>query len=140
MSSRVMGYALLLLAIGVFALAMNARSQQSQDEAGRRTKWEYKVVGLEGSPCSQDGQVLASLNSLGQEGWELVSYEQAAPSFPKDAEGTLLIAPAATSPSQDTTPPLADSFRGSMNLRMATSLPGGCRMILKREMRRQFAP
>ena len=47
--------------------------------------------------------VANSLNATGEQGWELVSYERLSNLFPKDAEGTLLIRPAATGPGREHT-------------------------------------
>lgn len=131
--SRVLGYSLLLALIATLALPMMSPTQQFPNDAQNRPKWEYKVSTLDGSACSSDGAVSTSLNSLGQQGWELVGYERNATPFPRDAEGTLVIAPAATGPSKDVNPPTADSFQGRISMKMAQTAPGGCRMLFKRE-------
>ncbi len=134
MSLRTLGYSLLLFLIAAMAFSMKARTQQSPDQPQKRPRWEYQVISLDAGRCSSDGSVQTLLNSLGRQSWELVSYAFTPPAFPKDAEGTLLIAPAATGSSRDVNPPTADSFRGSINLKMDQSSPGGCRVIVKREV------
>jgi hypothetical protein len=95
-------------------------------------KWEYKALKLDATQCSVEGLVAHSLNDAGDEGWELVSYERLANLFPKDAEGTLLIRPAATGTGLEHTPQTADSFKGTMTMRMAAMQPGACRFLFKR--------
>lgn len=135
MSSRLLGYSLLVL-VSAFTLPMIAPTQSNNNPAPTPwVKWEYKVVSIDGNACSYDSAVLNPLNSLGQEGWELVSYEHAAPDFPKQADGKLLIAPAATGPNRDVVPQTADSFAGTISMKMSQAAAGGCRMILKRQAR-----
>ena len=62
----------------------------------------------------------------------MVSYERLSNLFPKDAEGTLLIRPAATGLGKEHTPQTADSFQGTMTLKMAQAQPGACRFLFKR--------
>jgi len=76
--------------------------------------------------------VANSLNAAGDEGWELVSYERLSNMFPKDAEGTLLIRPAASGPGREHSPQTADSFQGTMAMKMAPMQPGACRFLFKR--------
>jgi hypothetical protein len=106
------------LILGSFALIrgfMPAPAAQAPEKQLIGPKWEYK-----------------SLNSAGNEGWELVSYERLSITFPKDAEGTLLIRPAATGQGKEHTPQTADSFQGTMTLKMAQAQPGACRFLFKR--------
>jgi hypothetical protein len=132
MSSRVLGYSLLVVLVAAFTLSM-APTQQPLQNPAIEPRWEYKVLRLDSYACSSENEVAKSLNALGQQRWELVSYQLSAPPFPKDAEGTLVIAPAATGPSRDTNPPTADSFQGTIELKMAQVQPQGCSMLLKRQ-------
>lgn len=133
MSSRMPVYFLLVVLIAVFTYPLIARTQQQPETPANVMKWEYKAVTLDATACASDSQATRGLNSLGQQGWELVSFEQATPAFPRDAQGSLLIAPAATGPSRGTNPPTADSFQGSIAMKLTQSQPGSCRMVLKRE-------
>lgn len=132
MSSRLLGCLLLLVLVAAFSFPMIAPTQES-DRPAHEIKWEYKVLSLDSRSCSLDGGVASALNGLGQEGWELVSYERAIVTFPKEADGRLTIAPAATGPSRDANPPTADSFQGTISMKMGQTAPGECRMLLKRE-------
>lgn len=134
MSSRVLGYSVLLVLIAAFCVPLIAPTQQTPDNPPLK-KWEYKVVTLESSACTET-QISTALNSLGQQGWELVGYERLAPAFPKEAQGSLIIAPASHS---TTSPPTADSFQGAITMKMGLSTPGGCQMVLKRQARPQAA-
>lgn len=97
-----------------------------------RPKWEYKALKLEASQCAHENQIATVLNTAGQDGWELVGYERLA-GFPSDASGTLLIRPAATGQGRDHTPQTADSFQGTMTMKMAPAQSGACRLLLKRQ-------
>lgn len=135
MSSRLFGYSLLLV-VGAFALPRMAPTQQSNNNPAPTplVKWEYKVVSL--GSCASEGSVLAPLNSLGQQGWELVSYVHQPAPFPREADGSMIIAPAATGPSRDVSPPIpptADSFAGTISMKMQPVAAPGCQMVFKRE-------
>jgi hypothetical protein len=133
MSSRMLGYALLLVLAAAFTFPLMAPTQQSSQNPPNAIKWEYKVAKLDAPTCASDNEVTSLLNALGQQGWNLVSYERVPPAFPRDAEGSLLIAPAATGPSRGVNPPTADSFQGSIAMKLTPTQPGGCRLVLKRE-------
>ena len=132
MSLRMLGCLLLLVLLAAFTFPMIAPTQQPPDDKPQWLKWEYRVIKLDASSCSSENEVTTALNTAGQQGWELISYEQAAPQFPRNADGALLIAPAATGPSRGTNPPTADSFQGTISMKMPQPPSGGCRMILKR--------
>jgi hypothetical protein len=100
--------------------------------AADRPRWEYKTINLDAIQCSDEGLVTKSLNAAGNDSWELVSYERLSNLFPRDAEGTLLIRPAATGPGKEHTPQTADSFQGTMTMKMAPMQPGACRFLFKR--------
>jgi hypothetical protein len=123
------------LVLGSFALmrgllpAPAAQAPQGQPVA---PKWEYKALRLDANQCSYENQVATSLNSAGEEGWELVSYERLSGTFPKDADGTLLIRPAATGPGREHSPQTADSFQGTITMKMTPTQPGACRFLFKR--------
>lgn len=132
MSLRLLAGSLLL---GSFALIRGLMPFQSSQATGKATlgpKWEYKALKLDAGQCSVEAMVANSLNATGEEGWELVSYERLSNLFPKDAEGTLLIRPAANGPGREHTPQTADSFQGTMTMKMAPMQPGACRFLFKR--------
>ena len=104
------------------------------------SKWEYKVVRFEAGPCSSENELALSMNSAGQQGWELVSYERMSPPFPRDAEGTLVMRVAATGEDKNAAPanlpmppPVADAYEGTISMQLSQPPPGGCRMIFKRQ-------
>lgn len=132
MSSRI-GALLLLVLVAVLGVSLIGMTQQSPQGSTKRTKWEYKVVALERFECTSDAGISNSLLTLGQQGWELVSYAGPTPPLPQDAEGTLSISPAATGTSRDVNPPTADSFQGRISMKMSQTSPGNCLIILKRE-------
>lgn len=123
------------LLLGSFALIrgfMPFQPSQTTEKPTLGPKWEYKALKLDASQCSAEGWVANSLNAAGEEGWELVSYERLSNLFPKDAEGTLLIRPAASGPGREHSPQTADSFQGTMTMKMAPMQPGACRFLFKR--------
>ena len=132
MSLRLLAGSLLL---GSFALIRGLVPFQSSPATEKPTlapKWEYKALKLDANQCSAEGWVGNSLNAAGEEGWELVSYERLSNLLPKDAEGTLLIRPAASGPGREHSPQTADSFQGTMTMKMAAMQPGACRFLFKR--------
>lgn len=132
MSLRLLAGSVLL---GSFALIRGLMPFQSSQATERPTlgpKWEYKALKLDAGQCSVETMVANSLNATGEEGWELVSYERLSNLFPKDAEGTLLIRPAASGPGREHSPQTADSFQGTMTMKMAPMQPGACRFLFKR--------
>lgn len=123
------------LVLGSIALVrglMPAPAAQAAEKPPVRPKWEYKALRLEASQCVYENQIANALNSAGQDGWELVGYERLA-GFPNEASGTLLIRPAATGQGRDHTPQTADSFQGTMTMKMLPAQPGACRLLLKRQ-------
>jgi hypothetical protein len=123
------------LVLGSFALIrgfMPFQATQTPEKPTTGPKWEYKAIKLDANQCSFEEQVSTSLNTAGGDGWELVGYERLSVAFPKDAEGTLLIRPAATGPGLEHTPQTADSFQGTMTMKMAPMQPGACRFLFKR--------
>ena len=131
MSLRLLAASLLLGSLALFRGFMPSTSAQSQGQPVG-PKWEYKALKLDATQCSVEGLVANSLNAAGDDGWELVSYERLSNLFPKDAEGTLLIRPAATGPGREHSPQTADSFQGTMTMKMAPMQPGACRFLFKR--------
>jgi len=133
MSLRLLAASLLLgsraLFRGFMPSSISAQLPQGQPVG---PKWEYKALKLDATQCSVEGLVANSLNAAGDDGWELVSYERLSNLFPKDAEGTLLIRPAATGPGREHSPQTADSFQGTMTMKMAPMQPGACRFLFKR--------
>jgi hypothetical protein len=132
MSLRVLAGSLLLGSFALMRGFMPFQAAQSPQGQPVGPKWEYKALKLEANQCSVETQVTTSLNLAGEEGWELVGYERLSATFPKDAEGTLLIRPAATGPGREHTPQTADSFQGTMTMKMAPIQLGACRFLFKR--------
>ncbi len=123
------------LVLSSFALIrglMPAPAAQPAEKPPARPKWEYKALRLESSQCLYENQIATALNTAGQDGWELVGYERLT-GFPNEANGTLLIRPAATGQGRDHSPQTADSFQGTMTMKMVPAQPGACRLLLKRQ-------
>ena len=137
MSLRLLSGSLLLVALAVFTYPLVSQNPQGTQNAAPLPKWEYKVVKIDANLCSNEPELSTSLNIIGQDGWELVSYERLLPPFPRDAEGSLLIRPAATGPGAQTQPQTADSFTGNITMRMGQTQPGSCRFLFKRQLRPQ---
>lgn len=138
MSLRASIYLSLVVLLVLFTTSMTFPGPQGSDNAVAGARWEYKMVRFEGSTCLNENQVTNTLNILGQSGWELVSqaYQPPVPSFPREAEGTLLIVPASTQPAPEGVPPTADSFQGKITIKVepAPQQPVPCTMLLKREI------
>ena len=132
MSLRLLAGSLLLGSFALIRGLMPFQSSQATEKPTLGPKWEYKALKLDAGQCSVEAMVANSLNATGEEGWELVSYERLSNLFPKDAEGTLLILPAASGPGREHTPQTADSFQGTMTMKMAPVQPGACRFLFKR--------
>lgn len=132
MSLRLLAGSLLLGSFALIRGLMPFQSSQATEKPTLGPKWEYKALKLDAGQCSVEAMVASSLNATGEEGWELVSYERLSNLFPKDAEGTLLIRPAASGPGREHTPQTADSFQGTMTMKMAPMQPGACRFLFKR--------
>lgn len=128
MSLRLFAGALLLVIVGITAFSMMAPSQQPARPPVADLRWEYKVVHSEANACASE----PGLNSLGQQGWELIAYQNMPSTFPRDAQGSMLIRPAATGPNKDINPPTADSFQGTITMRMGETQAVPCVMIFKR--------
>lgn len=136
MSLRQAVYLSLLVLLVVFTASMAAPGPQSSNYPANWPRWEYRMLRLEGNWCLSENQVTGALNTLGQQGWELVTYEHPFPPFPRDAQGTLLIVPAATGPNKDVVPQTADSFQGKITMTMEPPQQqgAGCSMLLKRQV------
>lgn len=132
MSLRLLAGSLLLGSFALIRGLMPFQSSQATEKPYLGPKWEYKALKLDASQCSVEPLVANSLNAAGEEGWELVSYERLSNLFPKDAEGTLLIRPTANGPGREHSPQTADSFQGTMTMKMAPMQPGACRFLFKR--------
>ena len=135
MSPRLLVCVLLLIVLAAFKFPTSVPSQQPPETPNARIRWEYKVFNMDANSCVSEGYVTGALNSLGQEGWELVGYQRVPTPFPHEAEGALLIKPAATGQGAAVQPITADSFEGAINMKMAPVQPGGCQMVLKRQWR-----
>jgi hypothetical protein len=133
MSLRLLAGSLLLGSFALMRGLMPFPAVQAPEKHMIGPKWEYKALRLDANQCSYENQIAGSLNLAGDEGWELVSYERLSIIFPKDADGTLLIRPAATGPGREHTPQTADSFQGTITMKMAPAQPGACRFLFKRQ-------
>jgi len=155
MALRLMGCALLLMMLAAFKVPASPARADAEQPAPPPS-WEYKVITLDGLRCAQDQAMTKTLNASGQEGWELMSYERPAPPpFPEEAEGTLLIKPAATGPGRMNNPQTVDSFTGTMELKMGQAISRNrsrtrpqiqsqdqppCRMLFKRQLKSAAKP
>ncbi len=151
MALRLMGCALLLMVLAAFKVPASPGRADAEQPAAV-PNWEYKVLTLEAPRCVQDRDMMTALNTIGREGWELVSYERpSAPPFPEEAEGTLLIKPAATGPGRSNTPQTVDSFTGTMELKMGQAMNKNrsrpqaqnqppCRLLFKRQVKSAATP
>lgn len=136
MSLRLLGCSLLLISLAAFKV-QTGRSVQSEVKP-EALKWEYRVTRLEGAQCTAN--LNPTLAGSGNEGWELVTFERLLlkePAFPTEAQGSLLIRPAATGTGRDNNPPTADSFSGTIQMKMPAPQPQppqtiACQMIFKR--------
>jgi len=129
---RLLGCAFLLIVLTAFQFPGAGPSQKPSENPSNRIRWEYRAVNVDYNRCSTDRDLTAGLNLLGQDGWELASFERIPPPFPTEAEGSLLIKPAATAAGAVNNPQTADSFTGSINMKMEQAPPGGCQIIMKR--------
>lgn len=141
---RLLGCSLLLAGIAAWMpKAVPYASQTKENTAGvtkwEYTKWEYKVMRVPAGQCSGENDLNAALDANGRQGWEMVNFERITPppEFPKEAQGSLLMRPAATGPGSAVTPQTADSFQGTITMKMAPSdppRPEVCRVYFKREI------
>jgi hypothetical protein len=135
MSLRMVICSLLVIALVAFSFRVTAQQEPAAPGPNAAPRWEYRVLKGGVNQCSSEGWLAGALNTLGQEGWELVGIQQSPSSFPTDAQGQLLIAPAAVGPNSTTQPPTADSFAGTIAMKMNQVQPGGCLYVLKRQAR-----
>ena len=135
MSLRLLSCSLLLVALAVFTRPVASQNGQGTQPSAIEPKWEYKVIRVDANQCSSENDLATSMNLIGQQGWELVNYERFLAPFPRDAEGTLLIKPAATGPGAAQTPQTADSFLGTITMKMAQTQGGSCQLMFKRHWR-----
>jgi len=132
MSLRLPVYFSLVFLLVMFTTSMTTPVQQSSNRAEIWPKWEYKMLRLEGPSCLYENQVTGPLNALGQQSWELVTFERPAPLFPRQADGNMLVRPAATGPNKDVVPQTADSFEGKITMQLEPQPLPACSMLLKR--------
>ena len=133
MSLRILGCLLLLTLFTAFKTPITSAGRQETETQSSESMWEYNVVRFDPSRCTNEEVFTATLNAMGLKGWEVVSYERLTPMFP-NAEGNILMRPAATGAGRDVTPQLADSFQGTITMRMAQSPADRtyCRVLFKR--------
>ena len=123
MSGRHYLYSFAAAAVAVVGIFFFNPFNQTQPKTYEGPRWAYHVVQLDAGQCTPEG-LSASLNDSGDLGWELVGYAQG------PEETSLLVQLASTSYGKETTPPIADSFTGT--LKPAES---GCRLVFKRLLR-----
>ena len=133
MSLRILGSLLFLTLFAALKTPLTSAGRQETETQSSEALWEYNVVRFDPSRCGSEEVFTATLNAMGLKGWELVSYERLTPVFP-NAEGNILMRPAATGAGRDVTPQLADSFQGTITMRMAQSDRTYCRVLFKRPM------
>lgn len=83
--------------------------------------WEYKVMDFDSGQCAA-ASLETSLNESGKAGWELVAYSRFS------TEDEILVRPASTGYGKEVSPPLTDSFQGTIT----NGGEGKCRVVLKR--------
>ncbi|PYP91442.1 MAG: hypothetical protein DMG65_07615 [Candidatus Angelobacter sp. Gp1-AA117] len=126
--------------ISLAAFKVQATRPTQPEVKAEMPKWEYRVTRLEGGQCAAN--LNPTLASSGSDGWELVTFERLllpAPAFPTDAQGSLLIKPAATGAGRENNPPTADSFSGTIQMKMPVPQPQprqtiACQLIFKRPL------
>jgi hypothetical protein len=128
-----MGSLLLLTLIAALRLPITSAGGQEPEGRSNNAMWEYNVVRLDPGRCTSEEVLTSTLNAMGLKGWELVSYERLIPVFP-NADGTILMRPAATGAGRDVSPQLADSFQGTIKMTMARPETAYCRILFKRPM------
>jgi len=133
MSLRIVGSLLLLTLIAALRLPITSAGGQESEGHSNNAMWEYNVVRLDPGRCTSEEVLTSTLNAMGLKGWELVSYERLTPVFP-NADGTILMRPAATGAGRDVSPQLADSFQGTIKMTMARPETAYCRILFKRPM------
>jgi len=133
MSLRIVGSLLLLTLIAALRLPITSAGGQESEGHSNSAMWEYNVVRLDPGRCTSEEVLTSTLNAMGLKGWELVSYERLTPVFP-NADGTILMRPAATGAGRDVSPQLADSFQGTIKMTMARPETAYCRILFKRPM------
>jgi len=136
MSLRLTLYLFLLTLLVIFTASMTAPWQQSAGNPPYPPRWEYRALRIDETSCLSEGEMSKGLTALGREGWELVAFDRPLPPFPKEAEGTLLIVPAATGPSKDVVPQTADSFQGNIAMKMVPPQQhvSSCMLLFKRQV------
>ena len=137
MSLRIVSSLLLLTLFAALRLPITSARGQEPEGRSNNAMWEYNVVRLDPSRCTSEEVLTSTLNQMGLKGWELVNYERLTPVFP-NADGTILMRPAATGAGRDVSPQLADSFQGNINMRMGQPERPVCRLLFKRP--RQVKP
>ena len=140
MTLRVLGFGLLVVAI----LALRPPATPASGQATQPTQatpaasepvWEYRVVNLDSRACNSEEAMTATLNAQGRQGWELVGYQAGPLQMPDGVGGSILMRPAATGAGKDVSPQLADSFQGTISLRMSQERQiSACRLVFKRGM------
>jgi hypothetical protein len=139
MSLRILGSLLLLTLFAALRLPITSAGSQDaetphngpKEGPWNGPKWEYNAVRLGPPNCTNEALLNSTLNAWGLKGWELVTYEPLTPPF-TNADGNILMRPAATGAGREVSPQLADSFQGTINMKMAQSDRSYCRVLFKR--------
>jgi len=133
MSLRILGGLVLVFAVVALRAPLTPAVGQGTQPAAEPV-WEYRVVNLDSRACISEDAMTATLNANGRQGWELVGYQTGPGQLPNEVGGSILMRPAATGAGKDVSPQLADSFQGTINLRMSQPYQtGACRLVFKRE-------
>ena len=109
---------LTLVALCIFLV----QGGRTQDKARAHFRWEYKVIEYSASGCSGDN-LQTTLNSSGDQGWELTSMTPVA-----NGESQIVLQTASLGYGKEVTPNLTDSWQGVVS---PTSEPG-CRLVFRR--------
>lgn len=118
-STVVYSFAFLGLVTLAFILFPGARPQENANTT--QPGWEYKVMDFDSGQCTA-ASLESSLNESGKAGWELLAYSRFA------TEDEILVRPASTGYGKEVSPPLTDSFQGTIT----NGVRGKCRVVLKR--------
>jgi Domain of unknown function (DUF4177) len=133
MSLRILGCLLLVIAVVALRAPLAPAASQAT-QAAAEPVWEYHVVNLDSRACISEEAMTATLNANGRQGWELVGYQAGPVQMPGTVDGSIVMRPAATGAGKDVSPQLADSFQGTISLKMSQAPQvGACRLVFKRE-------
>lgn len=114
-------YLLLALALATVSILL-VQGARTQEKARAHFRWEYRVQEYGASECSGNS-LQSSLNSLGDQGWEMTGMTPIA-----NGESQIVLQTASLGYGKEVVPNLTDSWQGVIS---PTSEPG-CRMVFRR--------